>query len=219
MKVIHDRAEQMRVRRLRGPLRMILAGGSGCGKSVFTFKLVKYARKMIYPAPKRIVWLYNNDQPLHSCMKGVEFYRGMSGLERLKKPGNPHTLVILDDMMTQAKEAVELFTRHSHHSNLSVVFITQNLFYKGKGFRDITLNANYVVVFKNPRDSSQIRYLSRQMFPQNARFISEAYERVTKKPYSYLFLDLTQEIKDEYRVRTDIFPDQTLKVLNSPSAR
>lgn len=200
-----------RVRVLHAPFRMIVAGPSSSGKTYFTYELVKNAEKMIRPKPKKIVWLYNNYQPLYDQMKGVEFSRGLSELKKLQK-GNTHILLVIDDMMTQAREARDLFTRYSHHAKISVVFICQNLFYKGQGFRDMTLSASYIVIFKNPRDSSQISHLSRQMFPDKSRFLTEAYKKATRKPFSYIFIDLTQETDEKYRLRSKIFPHQKLTV-------
>jgi len=59
---------------------------------------------------------------------------------------------------------VDLFTKGSHHNNLIVIVISQNLFHQSHEQRDISLNVNYIVVFKNPRDRAQIRHLARQVF-------------------------------------------------------
>ncbi len=64
-----------------------------------------------------------------------------------------------------------------------------------------------MVIFKNPRDRAQIGHLARQVYPQDAKFLLEAYQDATKGPHSYLFLDLSQECMEEYRVRTCIFPN------------
>ena len=111
--------------------------------------------------------------------------------------------------MRQASNGIvtDIFTRGSHHKNISIIFITQNLFHKGNGQRDISLNANYIVLFKNPRDRAQIGHLARQVFPEDSKFLIEAYHDATVKPHSYMLLDLMQSTPDEYRFRTCIFPD------------
>ena len=43
-----------------------------------------------------------------------------------------------------------LFTKGSHHRNVSVVFLAQNLLPKNKCARTMSLNAHYIVLFKNP---------------------------------------------------------------------
>ena len=62
-------------------------------------------------------------------------------------------------------QLVENLFTNGRHINLSVVFVSQNLFYMGKKCRTISLNSTYIVVFKNLRDQSQIRHLACQMFP------------------------------------------------------
>ena len=88
-----------------------------------------------------------------------------------------------------------LFT-NGRHLNLSIVFVSQNLFYNGKKCRTISLNSTYIVVFKNPRDQSQIRHLACQMFPSKPKFPQVAYEEETKDPYRYLFLDFHPNLQD-----------------------
>ena len=46
---------------------------------------------------------------------------------------------------------VNLFAKGSHHQNLSVIYIVQNLFHQGKGNRSISLNSHYLL-FGNIRD-------------------------------------------------------------------
>lgn len=119
-------------------------------------------------------------------------------------------LLILDDLMGQCDIKVEkIFTKLSHHNNISIVYLTQNLFYGTKQQRTISLNAHYLVLFKNPRDSSQITYLARQMFPGKSRHLVEAYKDATRLPYTYLLIDLKPETDDSHRLRSNIFPDET----------
>jgi hypothetical protein len=50
------------------------------------------------------------------------------------------SLIILDDLLDEAylREVCYLFTKGSHHRNLSVILITQNLLHQGRHRRDIT---------------------------------------------------------------------------------
>ena len=105
-----------------------------------------------------------------------------------------------------------LFTEGSHHRNLSVIYIVQNLFDKGKSHRYVSLNAQYIVLFKNPRDSSQIECLSRQIYGRLSRFLSDAYRDATKVPYGYLLLDLRPETDEQFIVRTRVFKGETCDV-------
>ena len=88
-------------------------------------------------------------------------------------------MIILDDLMEETDQRVaSLFTKKSHHRNISVMYIVQNLFHH----RTISLNAHYMVVFKNPRDVSQIMALAHQMYPQRTKYFLEAYTAATAQP-------------------------------------
>jgi len=118
-------------------------------------------------------------------------------------------LLILDDLMRESSCDVilDLFTKGSHHKNISIIFITQNIFHKGKSQRDISLNTKYLVLYKNPRDRAQIQHLARQVYPEDPKFLQEAYLDATRTPHTYLFLDLSQDCLEEFRFRSCIFPD------------
>jgi hypothetical protein len=63
------------------------------------------------------------------------------------------------------KRISDRFTKGSHHRNLSIIYIVQNIFHQGKEMRNISLNAHYIVLFKTPRDKQQIYMLARQINP------------------------------------------------------
>ena len=54
------------------------------------------------------------------------------------------------------KRILNIFTRGSHHRNLSIIYIVQNLFYQGKDSRSISLNSHYLILFKNSTFPEQI---------------------------------------------------------------
>lgn len=101
-------------------------------------------------------------------------------------------------------EVKKAFTQYVHHRNLSVIYIVQNLFCQGKSSRTISLNTNYLVLFKNPRDANQVRVLARQMYPGNTGYFMNAYQYATSKPYGYLMIDYKAKTPEHYRLRTDL---------------
>ena len=53
---------------------------------------------------------------------------------------NIRNLIVIDDQMIEAgkdNRIVNLFTKGSHHRDLNVIYIVQNLFHQGKGNRTI----------------------------------------------------------------------------------
>ena len=110
------------------------------------------------------------------------------------------------------KSITNLFTKGSHHRNISVIYIVQNLFNTNKEHRTISLNAHYLVIFKNPRDASQIVHLAKQMYPGQTRYVQEAFNLATREPHGYLLVDLKQFTPDNLRMRSHIFPGEMQEV-------
>jgi len=190
------------------PFTAIVAGPTSCGKTRFVFRLIEHASRMIDPPPSKIVYCYGEYQELFSKYTHVEFNRGLPSLDDFD--GKQTVLLVLDDLMNETDQTVaNLFTKGSHHRNVSVVFLAQNLFSKNKFARTISLNAHYMVLFKNPRDASQFAHLARQMYPNNSRFAIEAYKDASREPYSYLLIDLRPEQDETLRLRSNVFPGET----------
>lgn len=200
--------------RFKHPFTALLAGPTGCGKTYFVRDLLRSREKLMDCSFHQIIWCYGEWQPLYNELKienDIVFHEGI--IDKVNEDGKPR-LVIIDDLMREADgRVVDMFTKGSHHRNMSVIFITQNLFHKGKAQRDVSLNAHYMVLFKNPRDSAQVSFLARQISPENPKFIQEAYREATSAPHGYLLIDLKQGTDDAIRIRSDIFEEyQTIFV-------
>ena len=90
----------------------------------------------------------------------------------------------------QDKRVLDLFTKDSHHRNITVLYLTQDLFPPGKFSKTINRNAHYIVAFKNPRDQTGIRTILLQAFPDRWRQVLRLFKRVTSRPFEYLMLDV-----------------------------
>lgn len=192
------------------PFTCMIAGPTGSGKTVCTIKILQNNTKLINPPPDRIIYCYAENQPsfdeLLEVYPPVEFVHGLPDCDNIDP--NQNNLIVLDDLMQECKNdegILKLFTTDSHHKNISVIFIVQNLFSQGKYTRSISLNCHYLILLNNPRDRLQISYLSRQMFPENPKLLIECYEDATNKPHGYLFLDFKQFTPRAYRIQSDIF--------------
>jgi hypothetical protein len=128
----------------------------------------------------------------------------------LEKAINGTKLVVLDDLLNEvySRDVCDLFTKGSHNRNISVILITQNLFHQGRFSRDISLNAKYIVLFKNVRDKNHFAYLARQVYPEDSNGLYESYLDATRRPHAYLLLDLAQDTDYRLRFRTNIFPSE-----------
>ena len=69
--------------------------------------------------------------------------------------------------------------------------------------RNVHLNTEYVVLFRNPRDKSQIGHLARQLEPKHSKALVDAYVDATSRPYSHLLVDLKPLTPDALRYRSN----------------
>lgn len=203
----------------RHPFTAICSGPSQCGKTQFILRVIHNASQIIEPAPERILYCYDEYQSIFTTLgKEVEFHEGLPNTSE-QFNGKTRTLLILDDLVAEADITVaNLFTKISHHRNVSVFFLTQNIFHSNKQMRTISLNAHYLILFKSVRDVNQIAVLARQMFAKHWKFAVEAFQDATAIPHSYLLIDLKSDTNEKHRLRTNIFPtEQTFVYVNKKS--
>ena len=117
-------------------------------------------------------------------------------------------LIVFDDQMIDAggdKRIVNLMTRGSHHRNLIVIYIVQNLFHQGKGSRSISLNSHCLVLFEKPRNKQQIVTLAK-MYPGQTHSFIQRYEEAVQRPFGELLVDLKITTQDNCRLRPNVLP-------------
>jgi len=188
-----------------------IVGPSGSGKTHFVCKLLQNENLFKHKF-KSIYWhqggggesgATNDEMCLLSNIKYIEGF-DENWSSRLSKGD----VIIIDDLYQEANKEVEfnnLFTKISRHREVTVIFLTQNLFHQGGQHRTRNLNVQYLVLFKNPRDATVIDYVARQAYPNNKKFMIQSFQDATKIPHGYIFLDFTQDCPDDLRVRSDIF--------------
>lgn len=192
---------------LRHPFTFLISGPTGCGKTEFIKKLIDNSQIMCSPVPERFIYFYGEYQSRFNDFTGVEFIQGLPE-NIIKNLDKRSTWIVIDDLMQESansKLISELFTKGSHHRNISVFLIVQNFFIRGSESRNISLNSQYITLFKNPRDQSIASIIARQMFPSKIRKFQKIYEDATSSPYSYLFIDLKPQTPEEVRLLTNIF--------------
>ena len=80
--------------------------------------------------------------------------------------------------------------RGSHNRNCSCIFIVQNLYFQGKKARDISLNAHYYVIFRNPGDQLQVQNFARRR--GQYKMIMNAYKDFCSQKHSFIIIDNSQ---------------------------
>ena len=113
-------------------------------------------------------------------------------------------LFIFDDSfeeISKSKQYVK-FATVGRHKGLNTMYIKHNLFQQSKLGRDVELQNTHIVVFKSPRDVSQINRLSQQLGLESQ--LKESYQHVTSTPNGHLLIGLTPKTVDSLRYCTNI---------------
>ena len=192
----------------RSPSTGLIAGPTGSGKTYTLLSFLKYVDLFEQP-PVKIIWCYSIYQPIFNEYRSkIEFHEGLYDIKSLESVQG-HKIIILDDLMHQMNEQIaETFTVFSHHLNITVFFITQNIFHQNKYMRDVSLNTQYLILFGQRRDVSQINVLATQMFPLQRKEFLKVYKEVTSKPHGYLLCDLHPKNTFRVLLRTNILPTE-----------
>ena len=91
----------------------------------------------------------------------VNFKQGTPSLEDLEESRD--AFLVLDDLMFANSEFLsKIYSVYSHHFHFSVLMAVKNLFHIG--LREISLNAQIMVLFKSCRDINRIVQF---LLPQN----------------------------------------------------
>ena len=159
-----------------------VVGATGSGKSRWVYQLLRHLEE-IFEGP---------------AIEGLSSEKGQ-------------ILLVLDDLMsrvTSSEAMSDLFCQFCHHKNISVIYLTQNLFHGGKCARTIALNTSALVLMKGMQNSSQLRYLAGQIYPGNTAYLLDSYKDAVRENFGYLVVDMAPATPDLYRLRTHIFSDK-----------
>jgi hypothetical protein len=196
------------------PSNWLIGAPSQSGKSYFVYQILKNNKTLFKPIVNKFLYCYSEWQPLYEKMMveidNITFIKGIPEVENIN-----NSVIILDDLMSQVvddKNVLNLFTVGSHHRKNSVIFLTQNIYEKGKYARTISLNAHYFVLFKNRRDQEQILHLARQIYPGETKFFKEVFDLATCEKYGFLIVDLKQRSNNLLRLRTIDFLENLIYV-------
>lgn len=208
---------------IKRPFKMIISGPSNVGKSRFTFNLLKHRDKLIGEnAFVSIYYFYGKQNTGISDLKAWSVEENINlhlieGLETfdvddLIDTNGGHVLIIFDDLMEQVMqpEFTNLFTMHSHHSNLSIVLIVQDFFFNAGGGKSssarviITRNTNYFVLFNSPLDNETPLLIGKKVMPGASKTFMSIFKHACKN-FRYLLIDGSIITDNSIRFRTNLF--------------
>jgi hypothetical protein len=215
--------------RIKTPCSFLLCGPTKCGKTTFVLKFIDFA-DLILSDPRctqNIIYFYKLKNDKFDRYKNkIRFIQGCPKSKDIEEMTLPYkdrggSMVIIDDFgQDLGKDIVDVFTVLSHHANITVFLLLQNLFTKAGGYcRDVSLNASHILVFQNPRDQQQIQHLARQVAPGNSKYIVSVWDYLlTNYPYSYLWFDNEICTNSLCRVKTNVLPHEWPMMLFKPKS-
>ena len=200
--------------KFKHPFTAVVAGPSSSGKTSFVRNVLKFyeCTSTLEKESISVLWCYGQWQDSYSNIisekVSVEYHEGVPSLDILEsvKPD----IIVLDDLMFEVAsdhKVAKLFTMFSHHNNISVIFITQNLTLKGKGVIEINRNTMYIVLFKNARDGHAVSTVGQQVMRDNKRHFKDSFNDATSCPYGYLLVDCHPTTPREFTLKTNIISD------------
>lgn len=205
--------------RFRNPSSFLLAGVTNAGKTTFTLNLLRNIDSMFQkPECKRnIVYFYREEQSALDLFKEEnivhEWFNRLPTTDDIDNLTSSYlatgSIFIIDDFQEElTKDTVKLFTNKCHHRNCILILLAQNIFCKNPVFREISLNSTYILIFKNPRDASQINCFAKQFSPGDVTWVVKAYQEATRYPHGYLMFDTHQNTSELVRVRSHVLPHE-----------
>ena len=173
------------------PFRVIVGGGSGCGKTTVVKKIVDQNHfstpfeKIIYIYPEYLL-----DSPIEFDQI-VEYRSDISDITYYSSLGK-NTLIIIDDMMNEcgkSDDIMKLFSVVARKRDLSIIFIVQNIYDNSKQFRNIRLNATGFLLFKFYASTDTNSRLLRDLGLKNI-ISKRQLADIFSSPFAYIFVNI-----------------------------
>ena len=200
---------------LKSPASFIVAGASGSGKTHLVSRLLQNAGYCFEQPIRHVYYCYSIYQESYAALEqtvpGIVFHKGLPNDELVETLADSqhHDLIIIDDLARESSscQTVEnLYVRQSHHYNISVMLLTQNLFHSGRGRITQSCNTQYYFLMRNPASLQQIATFARQRYPGHSAHFMTMYTNVTRHPRSDVL----------YSIRTGLFPGDDIIVFQFP---
>ena len=198
--------------RLKENFKLFVSGPSRCGKTFFISELLENIDTFSKDPPETVLYIYKVWQTKFDEMKNIVdgfIEDNENVVQQLKELALGQRVFVIFDDLINSKSLVDiatLFTVDGRHMNMSMAFLTQRMFVNNEHFRQISQNCDYFCIFKNPRNSSEIRTLAQQLTPGSLDLI-EIYKEATKNPFSYLLINLTQECDPSVKYLSHVFDE------------
>ena len=128
---------------------MLMAGSSQSGKTTTVLQWLINKEKIFETPFEKITYIYGSvfqQSFKNPLLKNIEFTDSLEKFYNLKNYGKNGHLLILDDTLDVVgnnDQMVSLATKDVHHTNTSVIILTQTIFYNTPIYRILKDNTTY----------------------------------------------------------------------------
>lgn len=195
--------------RFRCPFNAIVVGSSQSGKSTWVVELLKHTGLFDQPI-NQVLWYHgieSTNLPSGPHIKTIAGLPEISTLKHLSTQDRGHRVVVIDDLLTEAianKDLIaQLWTRMSHHCNMSFLLLSQSLFEIPRLIRN---NSHYMILFKALADRLNVVNLGKQIFPGQLQYFLTSFNDATERSFGYIVITAhPREDQAHFRLCTDVF--------------
>ena len=220
--------------RFQHPFTCLVAGPSGAGKSTFVKNLLLKQGKLINivydyvlimlgtsceenpvlcglkkSLKKNEVEIFELKKMFDSNLKDFQEFFETLVFEKYK---GKNGCIIFDDLMSELSQTsllVDLFTKYSSHGKITVIHLTQNIFFKSSGKHSsdnttIYRNTHVLVLFKNPLDNSVVSLVAKRIS------VSASMIKKIQDEFRYVVIHGNFNTPNELKITSDIFCDDPI---------
>lgn len=201
--------------------RIVIFGASGTGKTQLTAQILKHHDWCFSSPVKDVYYFYAHYQRVYQDLEreldNITFFNCLPTEDILETISDPctHSVIVVDDFGKEAAKSdlVEsLFVRGCHHMNITLILLTQQLFYPGTQRRTQSVNTTHYILMRNPAGADQVAILAKQRFPGKSKEFMSTYNKVISVPFAYLILDSDAKSDAKLMIRTGLFPEDDIIV-------
>ena len=181
------------------PFRMLIAGGSGAGKTQTLLSL-------IYNMPNTFENIFittkNKDEPLYRFLQSkndqINIKEGLENVPQLDKfDKDINHLVVFDDLvLAKDQRPIENYYIRARKLNCSVIYISQSYFKIPKIIRN---NCSYMCLLKLSGQREVNMILSEFGLGVSKEQLLALYQYATKEKFVPLLIDMEAEPQDRFR--------------------
>ena len=119
------------------PTIIQVSGPTRCGKTILVSRILK--EQLIQPFSTRIIWVFGEWQPDYDIIRerypSIEFEKDWRDEIFDSLSPEQRDILVLDDQICVASSSAsvaDLFTKGSHHRNLTVIYLVPNVYNQDK---------------------------------------------------------------------------------------